>query len=731
MCIRDRYVVGRSSGAGSYIELGSSSLTLNTRTSTLSIIVRGAASQTANLQEWQNSAGTVLASINASGNATFNTLTVNTNNTVYFGTSSGIYGTTVAIKTYTNANVGLVIQATGSGQTGDLQNWNNSAGTVIANVDSAGGLTANQLKSSGDIRIQSGSNLFESSNAGPYLNFGSSALTVNHRGVTSTTSFIVKGMASQTANLQNWNNSAGTVLTSVSSTGKLTSAVDASINGYTLGRGSGDIYSNVVFGYGAFASNTTGNQNVAIGLSALSANTTGSNNFALGNFSLNLVTTGSGNVGLGSYSLPVSTASNNVAIGVQALTSNTTADNNLAIGYRALYNPQTASENVAIGNTALEDITTGEANVGIGVSALQNTTSGIQNVAIGANSLQTNTTGTGLTAIGQNALSANTTGQANTAIGQYSLTANTTGTANTGVGIQTLQSLTTGTNNIAIGASALQNATTPTGNNAVGVSSMYNHVTGNGNVANGQTTMYSSKTGSQNTAMGSQTMRSTVLGAQQTAIGREALRDSTSIIATLGAITPGSGYTNGVYTGVTLNPNNDLWWIYPTVDITVAGGVVTVVTLVNAGIGMLVGATLTIDNTVAPAGLLTGTGFSIPVSTVTSGTNNTALGYRAGASNTTGSRNLFLGYNAGVNETGSDKLYISNSTTSTPLIKGTFDSAGGNLGSVRVYGDLQLTTKTPASAAATGTVGTITYDTDYIYICTATDTWKRVAISTW
>jgi hypothetical protein len=40
-------------------------------------------------------------------------------------------------------------------------------------------------------------------------------------------------------------------------------------------------------------------------------------------------------------------------------------------------------------------------------------------------------------------------------------------------------------------------------------------------------------------------------------------------------------------------------------------------------------------------------------------------------------------------------------------------------------------TKTPASAAATGTTGTIAWDADYIYVCTATDTWKRVAIATW
>ena len=39
--------------------------------------------------------------------------------------------------------------------------------------------------------------------------------------------------------------------------------------------------------------------------------------------------------------------------------------------------------------------------------------------------------------------------------------------------------------------------------------------------------------------------------------------------------------------------------------------------------------------------------------------------------------------------------------------------------------------QTPASASATGTAGTIAWDASYIYVCTATNTWKRVAIATW
>jgi len=37
----------------------------------------------------------------------------------------------------------------------------------------------------------------------------------------------------------------------------------------------------------------------------------------------------------------------------------------------------------------------------------------------------------------------------------------------------------------------------------------------------------------------------------------------------------------------------------------------------------------------------------------------------------------------------------------------------------------------PASASASGVAGTLAYDSSYLYVCTATDTWKRTALSTW
>jgi len=65
------------------------------------------------------------------------------------------------------------------------------------------------------------------------------------------------------------------------------------------------------------------------------------------------------------------------------------------------------------------------------------------------------------------------------------------------------------------------------------------------------------------------------------------------------------------------------------------------------------------------------------------------------------------------------------------LLVGTSSDSGGAL--LQVNGDrIRIATaKTPASATDTGTAGEICWDASYIYVCTATNTWKRTAISTW
>tara|TARA_R110000782_G_scaffold262298_1_gene354292 strand:+ start:463 stop:861 length:399 start_codon:yes stop_codon:yes gene_type:complete len=60
------------------------------------------------------------------------------------------------------------------------------------------------------------------------------------------------------------------------------------------------------------------------------------------------------------------------------------------------------------------------------------------------------------------------------------------------------------------------------------------------------------------------------------------------------------------------------------------------------------------------------------------------------------------------------------------------DYLGAVVFRIEANGSMTLSFQTaPATATSTGILGEIRYTTDYIYICTATNTWKRVAISTW
>ncbi|MCP4088980.1 MAG: hypothetical protein GY746_04220, partial [Gammaproteobacteria bacterium] len=78
------------------------------------------------------------------------------------------------------------------------------------------------------------------------------------------------------------------------------------------------------------------------------------------------------------------------------------------------------------------------------------------------------------------------------------------------------------------------------------------------------------------------------------------------------------------------------------------------------------------------------------------GSNNTIIGYQAGKGTALHNKygNVFLGYMAGYSEHGSNKLYIENSNSSTPLIYGEFDND-----ILCVNGSLSIGTTSPESAA--------------------------------
>ena len=161
------------------------------------IVVQGAASQTANLQEWQNSTGTVLSSVDKNGSV-----------------SAPFFGSTNANRSYmqTDADTGSLQIFAGAAalkaltvkgavsQSADLTQWQDSTGTVLSAVNSVGSV----------LFSGSGSLLSGTSGRGLFITNTASVVPMT-----------VKGAVSQSANLQEWQNSAGGVITFVDQYGRL------------------------------------------------------------------------------------------------------------------------------------------------------------------------------------------------------------------------------------------------------------------------------------------------------------------------------------------------------------------------------------------------------------------------------------------------------------------------------------------------------------------------------
>jgi hypothetical protein len=170
--------------------------------STKPLIIKGAASQTANLQEWQTSTGQVNANIGSTG-AFYNYIGMFADNT-----NSGITSLTA---TTAYANVKPLVVKGAASQTANLQEWQNSNGQAQVSIQPTSNLT-NVLKFTEQFSfaINWGTQ--------PILSTTSGNLTItpydNSRKV-----LTLKGHNAQTGNLTEWQNSSGTVLMAVNASG--------------------------------------------------------------------------------------------------------------------------------------------------------------------------------------------------------------------------------------------------------------------------------------------------------------------------------------------------------------------------------------------------------------------------------------------------------------------------------------------------------------------------------
>jgi hypothetical protein len=420
------------------------------------------------------------------------------------------------------------------------------------------------------------------------------------------------------------------------------------------------------------------------------------------------------NIGIGYDSLyGVTSGSQNIAIGPSSLSSLTTGANNTAIGYQAGLNLTTGSDNTFIGTTSgATGVVTGSSNVGIGTDASKSITSGASNIGIGKKALFSVTTGNRNVGIGESAgeLNNNATGQ-NTFVGYFAGYANT-GQWNTMLGFQAGRN-NTGSSNVYIGQAASQSNVNGANNISIGASSNVLATTGSFNISIGTET-HRSYTGANSIAIGYQAGYSVTTGSSGIYLGYRA-----GLFTTTGALNTFIGVESGR-------------------------------SVATGGFNTAVG-----SNTMSLAGTAAANNAAVGYFALrnVTGTGNTAVGFQAGLDVTSGASNTFIGYDADVGDpTHSNVVSIGRGATSTTSNELTIGSTTYPINSMRlgvqssgnplVTADATnlafkgqtigiATTKTPASASDTGTTGMICWDADYLYVCTATDTWKRTALTTW
>jgi len=179
---------------------------------------------------------------------------------------------------------------------------------------------------------------------------------------------VIKGFTGQTANLQEWQDSIGTVLAAVTASGNVgigTTAPaakldvvggDALINGVKVGRGAGNVDTNTVVGNLALNNNVASGANTSIGYTSMLNVTSGNSNVVIGSAASRYIA---------DKSTAATIINNSLLIGFRTSPLADSQTNQIVIGYDAT---GLGSNTVVLGNSSI--ITTAlRGNVGIGTTA--------------------------------------------------------------------------------------------------------------------------------------------------------------------------------------------------------------------------------------------------------------------------------------------------------------------------------------------------------------------------
>jgi hypothetical protein len=436
---------------------------------------------------------------------------------------------------------------------------------------------------------------------------------------------------------------------------------------------------------------------VIIGTSASYYNETGQYNTILGNFAAYGVSSNSYSniVAIGLWSLyKITTADNTVSVGFQTLYNLSSGAANTAVGYQAGYYNETGAQNILIGQESGYGVTGNSYsdNIFIGYRSGFSTTVGGTNVAIGTQSSFYNLTGTGNLAVGYQAGYGQTTysqsgnvfigyqagytigiGTYNVAVGYqsgYTMNGVASGGSsyNTLLGYQTGYSLTIGDNNVCIGKGSGYSLTSGASNIIIGYEAGNAIQTYDYNVLIGYWAGKSLTQSYYTIAMGFDALYTATAGADNTiAIGRQSFQTLNGVASQIAI---------GAYAGASLTSGTD------NIFIGAGSGQQNVTGANNVVIGYQAGYGSANQSYSSNTILGYRSAYRLQI-----GASNVSIGCQAGYSNQTGGSNIFIGYQAGYNETGSNKLYISNSNTATPLILGDFSTEDLKLNAdVLIYG---------------------------------------------
>lgn len=240
-----RALIHGSSGnmsVGTALDLGQLAV-VNTNAAQTGVVVRGAASQTADLQQWQGSAGTVLATLSATGRLGLGTSPSNKLHVVDSRDSTSDTWVARFTNSSTAANAdGVLIESGGI--------TDNSNPFVVQRSDGTKFLA---IQGNGFINI---------GNVGLGSNIAKLAVVAD---LSSYPALVTRAAPSQSADIQQWQNSAGTVLAKIDASGNLT-VKNANVEGAYI------TFSNNIRGYNVSVLTATSTQTVTFSTAHADAN---------------------------------------------------------------------------------------------------------------------------------------------------------------------------------------------------------------------------------------------------------------------------------------------------------------------------------------------------------------------------------------------------------------------------------------------------------------------------